>query len=69
MLGVLRRNVREGFPRKVTIDWVLRDALEFIWFIVGVWRKQSYWRDHHGLVYKLCKPCVILWLQFRQRRF
>lgn len=41
------RNVREGFPREVTIDWVLRDALEFTWFIVGVWRRHSYWRDHH----------------------
>lgn len=58
--GVEERNVREGFPREVTIDWVLRDTLEFTWLIVGMWRRHSYWRDHRGLIYKLCKSWVVL---------
>lgn len=32
----MRRNVREGFPGGVTVEWVLRDALEFTRFVGGV---------------------------------
>lgn len=33
---VWRRNIREAFPGEVTVEWVLRDALEFTRFIGGV---------------------------------
>lgn len=33
---VWRRNIREAFPGEVTVEWVLRDALEFTRFIGGM---------------------------------
>lgn len=33
---VLRRNVREGFPGEVTVEWVSSEALELTRFIRGM---------------------------------